>query len=72
MCIGWGTDEKAIIRVLGKRNESQRKKIRESYREIYGKDLIDALSSELSGHFLVHYSHFKKILKSQNILIREI
>uniref|UniRef100_A0A1J3GKD3 Annexin n=1 Tax=Noccaea caerulescens TaxID=107243 RepID=A0A1J3GKD3_NOCCA len=49
---GWGTDEKAIIRVLGKRNESQRKKIRESYREIYGKDLIDALTSELSGHFL--------------------
>ncbi|CAA7052093.1 unnamed protein product [Microthlaspi erraticum] len=49
---GWGTDEKAIIRVLGKRNESQRKKIRESYREIYGKDLIDALTSELSGHFM--------------------
>ncbi|WZZ40135.1 hypothetical protein YC2023_036394 [Brassica napus] len=48
---GWGTDEKAIIRVLGKRNESQRKRIRESYKEIYGKDLIDDLSSELSGDF---------------------
>ncbi|KAL0710961.1 hypothetical protein Bca4012_017939 [Brassica carinata] len=48
---GWGTDEKAIIRVLGKRNESQRKRIRESYREIYGKDLLDDLSSELSGDF---------------------
>ncbi|KAF3582504.1 hypothetical protein DY000_02035586 [Brassica cretica] len=49
---GWGTDEKAIIRVLGKRNESQRKRIRESYREIYGKDLIDVLTSELSGDFM--------------------
>ncbi|CAN8284843.1 unnamed protein product [Cochlearia groenlandica] len=48
---GWGTDEKAIIRVLGSRNEIQRKKIRESYREIYNKDLIDDLSSELSGDF---------------------
>ncbi|CAH8362912.1 unnamed protein product [Eruca vesicaria subsp. sativa] len=48
---GWGTDEKAVIRVLGKRNESQRKRIRESYKEIYGKDLIDDLSSELSGDF---------------------
>ncbi|KAJ0262314.1 Annexin D3 [Hirschfeldia incana] len=48
---GWGTDEKAIIRVLGKRNESQRKIIRESYKQIYGKDLLDDLSSELSGDF---------------------
>ncbi|KAL1193711.1 Annexin D3 [Cardamine amara subsp. amara] len=49
---GWGTDEKAIIRVLGQRNESQRRRIRESYKEIYGKDLIDDLSSELSGDFM--------------------
>lgn len=51
--VGWGTDEKAIIRVLGKRNESQRRRIRESYREIYAKDLIDVLTSELSGDFMV-------------------
>ncbi|CAH2058788.1 unnamed protein product [Thlaspi arvense] len=50
---GWGTDEKAIIRVLGKRNEIQRRRIRESYKEIYGKDLIDVLSSELSGDFMI-------------------
>ncbi|XP_023640215.1 annexin D3 isoform X2 [Capsella rubella] len=49
---GWGTDEKAVIRVLGQRNKSQIRKIRESYREIYGKDLIDDLSSELSGDFM--------------------
>ncbi|XP_010509173.1 PREDICTED: annexin D3 [Camelina sativa] len=49
---GWGTDEKAVIRVLGQRNESQRRKIRESYREVYGKDLINDLSSELSGDFM--------------------
>nr|AAF14580.1 AnnAt3 [Arabidopsis thaliana] len=49
---GWGTDEKATIRVLGQRDQSQRRKIRESFREIYGKDLIDVLSSELSGDFM--------------------
>ncbi|KFK36779.1 hypothetical protein AALP_AA4G169600 [Arabis alpina] len=49
---GWGTDEKAIIRVLGQRNENQRKRIRETYREKYGKDLIDALTAELSGDFM--------------------
>ncbi|XP_010554472.1 PREDICTED: annexin D3 [Tarenaya hassleriana] len=49
---GWGTDEKAIIKVLGQRNASQRRKIRETYREIYDKDLIEELFSELSGDFL--------------------
>ncbi|XP_022856748.1 annexin D3-like [Olea europaea var. sylvestris] len=48
---GLGTDEKAIIRVLGQRNASQRKKIKETFQQIYNKSLIDCLDSELSGDF---------------------
>ncbi|CAK9150390.1 unnamed protein product [Ilex paraguariensis] len=48
---GWGTDEAAIISVLGHRNESQRRKIRETYQQLYNESLIDSLQSELSGDF---------------------
>ena len=50
---GWGTDEKAIIKVLGPRNASQRKNIRETFQQLYNKSLIDELVSELSGDFRV-------------------
>lgn len=49
---GWGTDEKAVVRVLGQRNASQRKKIRETYEELYNETLVHSLRSELSGDFL--------------------
>ncbi|KNA17071.1 hypothetical protein SOVF_082840 [Spinacia oleracea] len=49
---GWGTDEKALIRILGKRNASQRKMIAQTYQQIYNQSLFDSLRSELSGHFL--------------------
>ncbi|KAF2291853.1 hypothetical protein GH714_035855 [Hevea brasiliensis] len=47
--VGWGTDEKAIISILGHRNSFQRKLIRLAYEEIYQEDLITLLKSELSG-----------------------
>ncbi|EEF35336.1 annexin, putative [Ricinus communis] len=50
-CLGWGTDEKAIISILGHRNSFQRKLIRLAYEEIYQEDLIFQLKSELSGNF---------------------
>ncbi|CAH8620580.1 unnamed protein product [Schistosoma haematobium] len=53
---GWGTDEHRIINVLGYRNSIQRIQIGETFKAMYGKDLIDELSSETSGHF-------KKLLK---------
>ncbi|CAK7330571.1 unnamed protein product [Dovyalis caffra] len=50
-CLGWGTDEKALISVLGNRNSFQRKLISLAYQEIYHEDLIHQLKSELSGDF---------------------
>ncbi|KAK3038959.1 hypothetical protein RJ639_027444 [Escallonia herrerae] len=49
--MGWGTDERAIIKVLGRRNAGQRRKIKETYQQLYNESLIHALQSELSGDF---------------------
>ncbi|KAL6125294.1 hypothetical protein ACLB2K_073353 [Fragaria x ananassa] len=48
---GFGTDEEAVIWVLGHRNASQRREIRDTYQRLYNKSLIDVLHSELSGDF---------------------
>ncbi|KAI3697826.1 hypothetical protein L6452_30923 [Arctium lappa] len=48
---GWGTDEKAVIQVLGHRNATQRKFITDTYQQLYHQTLIDSLRSELSGDF---------------------
>lgn len=48
---GFGTDEDVIIEILGHRDANQRKKIRETYHQLYNETLIDALKSELSGDF---------------------
>ncbi|KAL6129382.1 hypothetical protein ACLB2K_072733 [Fragaria x ananassa] len=48
---GFGTDEEAVIWVLGHRNASQRREIRGTYQRLYNKSLIDVLHSELSGDF---------------------
>ncbi|KAB1199579.1 Annexin-like protein RJ4 [Morella rubra] len=48
-CKGWGTNEKAVISVLGHRNAVQRKQIRQAYEDLYQEDLIKRLESELSG-----------------------
>ncbi|CAL8368163.1 unnamed protein product [Gadus morhua 'NCC'] len=48
---GFGTDEQAIIELLGSRSVKQRVPMLRSYKTAYGKDLIKDLHSELSGDF---------------------
>ncbi|XP_050235350.1 annexin-like protein RJ4 isoform X2 [Mercurialis annua] len=48
---GWGTNEKAVISVLGHRNAAQRKQIRQAYWDLYQEDLVKRLESELTGDF---------------------
>ncbi|KAL7120425.1 hypothetical protein ACP275_02G121800 [Erythranthe tilingii] len=48
---GLGTDEKALIRILGRRNSNQRRKIKDAYQQLYNKSLVDCIFAELSGDF---------------------
>jgi hypothetical protein len=51
--VGWGTDESAIIAIMGHRNAAQRQQIRQAYHDIYQEDLIKRIESELSSNFQV-------------------
>lgn len=49
---GFGTNEDAIIEVVGSHTVAQRQEIKTKYKIMYGKDLIKELEGELSGVFL--------------------
>uniref|UniRef100_A0A8R7UCD5 Annexin n=1 Tax=Triticum urartu TaxID=4572 RepID=A0A8R7UCD5_TRIUA len=48
---GWGTDEKALVEILGRRTAAQRAEIRRAYASLYKESLLTRLHGELSGHF---------------------
>jgi len=48
---GLGTDEAKIIGVVAHRSNKQRQELKKIYAQMWGKPLVDALKSELGGHF---------------------
>lgn len=48
---GLGTDEDLIIRILSGRTNKQRQEIKNSYKQLYGRELDEDLDGDLSGDF---------------------
>jgi annexin A7/11 len=48
---GAGTDEDLIISILTQRNNEQRYMLKQRYKAIYNRDLVQDLKTELHGHF---------------------
>jgi len=47
----WGTDEKAVSRILGRNNKGDIKRIAARFQQLFDQSLHNAIESELSGNF---------------------
>ncbi|EDQ88360.1 uncharacterized protein MONBRDRAFT_26446 [Monosiga brevicollis MX1] len=48
---GWGTNEKTLIRIFGRRTQKERDQIRVQYSNLFDRDLIKDLDDDTSGNF---------------------
>ena len=48
---GWGTNDKMLIRVLVTRDEIDMPQIKQYYKQLYGKDMLDDIKSDTSGDY---------------------
>ena len=48
---GWGTNDNLLIRVLVTRDEIDMPQIKQYYKQLYGKDMIDAIKGDCKGDY---------------------
>ncbi|CAE8736597.1 unnamed protein product [Polarella glacialis] len=48
---GWGTDERAISRILGRSSKPEVRRIATRFKQLFGRSLRDAIEAEVSGNF---------------------
>ena len=48
---GWGTNEKLLSRILITRDEIDMPQIKEAYKKLYNKDMVEAIKSDTSGDY---------------------
>jgi len=48
---GWGTNDKMLIRVLVTRDEIDMPQIKQYYKQLYGKDMLDDIKNDTSGDY---------------------
>ena len=48
---GWGTKDHLLIRILITRDEIDMPQIKQYYKQLYGKDMVEAVKNEISGDY---------------------
>ena len=48
---GFGTNDKLLMRILITRDEIDMPQIKQYYKQLYGKDMVDAIKSDISGDY---------------------
>ena len=48
---GWGTNDHLLIRILITRDEIDMPQIKQYYKQLYGKDMVQAVKSDISGDY---------------------